>query len=122
MVLGEHEEDENEITAVLGRKAKTQAVRRLILSTGPHAGEQFELSGETITLGRARDNEIPLSLDKEVSRRHAVMKLEGDQYVIQDQNSLNGTYVNNERLSGPKPLADGDVIFIGVSDIIYQVE
>ena len=123
MVLGEHEEDdENEITAVLGREAKKQAVRRLVLSTGPHAGEQFELSTDTITLGRARDNDIPLSLDKEVSRRHAVMTLEGDRYVVQDQNSLNGTYVNNQRISGPQPLEDGDVIFIGVSDIIYQEE
>ena len=121
MVLGEHEEDdENEITAVLGREAKKQAVRRLVLSTGPHAGEQFELSTDTITLGRARDNDIPLSLDKEVSRRHAVMTLEGDRYVVQDQNSLNGTYVNNQRISGPQPLEDGDVIFIGVSDIIYH--
>jgi hypothetical protein len=123
MVLGEHEEDdENDITAVLGHEAKKQAVRRLVLSTGPHAGEQFEISRETITLGRARDNDIPLSLDKEVSRRHAVMKLEGDRYVIQDQNSLNGTFVNNQRIGGPQPLEDGDVIFIGVSDIIYQEE
>jgi hypothetical protein len=121
MVLGEHEEaDENEITAVLGLEAKKQVIRRLVLSTGPHAGEQFELTRETITLGRARDNDIPLSLDKEVSRRHAVMKLEGNRYVIQDQNSLNGTYVNNQRIGGPQPLEDGDVIFIGVSDIIYQ--
>jgi|GEM_PF-1637045 len=123
MVLAEHEEgDENEITAVLGREAKQQTIRRLVLSTGPHAGEQFELSSQTITLGRARDNDIPLSLDKEVSRRHAVIKLEGKRYVIQDQNSLNGTYVNNQRISSPQPLEDGDVIFIGVSDIIYQEE
>ena len=78
------------------------------------------MSGEIITLGRARDNDVSLNLDKEISRRHAVIKLNEDKFVIQDQNSLNGTYVNNERVEAPRPLQDGDVIFIGVSELIYQ--
>jgi len=122
MVLGEDEEGENEITAILGQETKPQTFRRLVFSTGPHAGEQIELSGETITLGRASDNDVSLNLDKEVSRRHAIIKLEAGRYVIQDHNSLNGTFVNNQRIDAPHPLEDGDVIFLGVSDIIYQEE
>jgi pSer/pThr/pTyr-binding forkhead associated (FHA) protein len=61
-----------------------------------------------------------LFLDKEISRRHALIKLEAGKFVIQDQNSLNGTYVNSERVDAPRILQDGDVIFVGVSDLKYE--
>ena len=121
MVLDQAEaEEEDDITAVFPAEQEETVTARLICNTGPHAGEQFEMSGEIITLGRARDNDVSLNLDKEISRRHAVIKLNEDKFVIQDQNSLNGTYVNNERVEAPRPLQDGDVIFIGVSELIYQ--
>jgi hypothetical protein len=113
-------EDEDDVTAVIPPELEQAITVRLICQGGPHAGEQFEFTSELITLGRARDNDVPLYLDKEISRRHAVIRLENGQFVIQDQNSLNGTYVNNERVDAPRPLHDGDVIFIGVSDLVYQ--
>lgn len=120
VILGHEAEDEDDVTAVLASELKQAIKVQLLCQGGPHAGEQFEFTGELITLGRARDNDVPLHLDKEISRRHAVIKLEKGQFVIQDQNSLNGTYVNNERVDVPRPLDDGDVIFLGVSDLLYH--
>lgn len=124
VVLAQEEEveDEDEVTAVLPPEVEKAITTRLICQSGPHAGEQFEFKSEVITLGRARDNDVPLYLDKEISRRHAVIRLEHGRFVIQDQNSLNGTYVNNERVEVPRPLQDGDIIFVGVSDIVYREE
>ncbi len=122
MVLAQEEEAEDDVTAVLPPEQDQAITTRFICQSGPHAGEQFEFKSEVITLGRARDNDVPLYLDKEISRRHAVIKLEHGRFVIQDQNSLNGTYVNNERVEAPRPLQDGDIIFVGVSDIVYREE
>lgn len=122
VILGQEaqDEDEDDVTAVLAPELEQAIKVQLLCQGGPHAGEQFEFSSELITLGRARDNDVPLHLDKEISRRHAVIRLENGQFVIQDQNSLNGTFVNNERVDVPRPLHNGDVIFLGVSDLIYQ--
>ncbi len=119
-VLDEDEEDENEITFVLDSEAEPGRPAELICTAGPHTGEHFPLTKETSQLGRARDNDIPLSQDKEISRRHAVIKHEAGKYIIQDQNSLNGTFVNNERIAGPQTLKNGDIILVGVSDLEFR--
>jgi predicted component of type VI protein secretion system len=92
----------------------------LVCTTGPHAGEVFQLKPAITTIGRSSDNPIPLSKDKEVSRRHAIIAYEASKFVIQDQNSLNGTLVNNELIKEPHPLEDGDIILIGVSTLKFQ--
>ena len=119
LVLDEAE-DEDEITYVF-EEAEPTVSGRLTCISGPYAGEQFDLRDEIITLGRSRDNDIPLSLDKEISRRHALIKLESGQFVIYDQNSLNGIYVNNERIDAPRILQDGDTVLIGVTDMKYEM-
>jgi sRNA-binding regulator protein Hfq len=119
LVLDEAE-DEDEITYVF-EEAEPAVSGRLTCTSGPYAGEQFDLRGEVITIGRSRDNDIPLSLDKEISRRHALIKLESGKFVIYDQNSLNGTYVNNERIDAPRILQDGDAVLVGVTDMKYEV-
>lgn len=121
LVLDE-EEDEDEITYVFEDEEESGAVAELTCTTGPHVGEHFELRGEIITLGRSRDNDIPLWRDKEISRRHSIIKREEDRFVIQDHNSLNGTYVNNERVDTPRTLADGDTVLIGVSDMQFEIK
>lgn len=97
-----------------------KVVAQLVCTGGPHAGEVFELKAGVTTLGRATDNNVSLSLDKEISRRHAVIMHEAGRFVLQDQNSLNGTFVNDNRLESPRYLEDGDVILVGVSYLEYQ--
>lgn len=120
MVLAHKAEEEDEITYVLQNEEEPAAPPRAICTTGPHAGEQYDLIGEVSTIGRSADNTIPLVLDKEVSRRHALIRRDHNQFFVHDQNSLNGVYVNNDRLSAPRLLQAGDVILIGITNIEFQ--
>jgi SARP family transcriptional regulator, regulator of embCAB operon len=72
------------------------------------------------TIGRASDNVLPLNKDKEASRRHALIIYEASRFVVQDQNSLNGVFVNDQLIKEPRPLQDGDLILIGISTLKFQ--
>src|SRR5687768_5642671 len=65
--------------------------------------------GATVTLGRGRESEIYIP-EQHVSRQHAVITHEFGVFMIKDLNSANGTYVNDEKITDPFPLAHGDVI------------
>lgn len=64
------------------------------------------------TLGRHPSNTIQL-LDKIVSKEHCIVELRGSEYVLRDLGSLNGTYINGERVAGEKGLRHGDDIALG---------
>ncbi len=59
--------------------------------------DQFELTDDTLTIGRARDNDIVLD-NPGVSSHHAVVKAKGIGHVLVDRNSTNGTFINNKRI------------------------
>jgi uncharacterized OB-fold protein len=84
---------------------------QLTIANGPNVGQSFPL-GDRVRLGRAEGNEIRLA-DKRVSRHHAVLERIGHGYLITDQGSSNGTYVNGVRISQPTALHSGDAITIG---------
>jgi hypothetical protein len=88
--------------------------------TGPHAGEVFKMTPGVTTIGRSTDNILPLPKDKEISRKHTKITYEAGQFVVEDQGSLNGTFINNDRIEGPRYLEDGDVLMVGVSTLIYH--
>jgi hypothetical protein len=92
---------------------------QLVCTSGPHNGQTFTLT-DSLTIGRGSTNAVALVNDKESSRRHATITRQGDDYIIQDQNSLNGTFVNNQPAIGPYHLRDGDVILIGVTYLNYK--
>lgn len=70
----------------------------LVVRRGPNAGSRYLLDDDTVAVGRHPDSEIFLD-DITVSRRHAVVRrLDGGGYDISDVGSLNGTYVNHERV------------------------
>lgn len=93
---------------------------RLVCTGGPHSGDVFELKTGITTVGRSSDNAIALNRDKEVSRRHAIIVQEGDKFFIQDQNSLNGTFVNDDLVKGSRYLQENDVVLIGLSTLEYH--
>ena len=113
--------DEDEPTIALGMDEDKSLTAQLTCTNGPHIGEVYQLHAGITTVGRSSDNAIVLSSDKEISRHHAIILFESDKYVMQDQNSLNGTFVNEEQISGPRYLEDGDVILVGVSYLKYEV-
>lgn len=59
--------------------------------------DQFELTGEKLTIGRSRDNDIVLD-NPGVSSRHAVVEPRGSTHVLMDNKSTNGTFINNKRI------------------------
>jgi hypothetical protein len=83
----------------------------VVRSGGGRSGETFTPQGERTTIGRSPDCGIFLD-DVTVSRKHAVLEQEGERWRIEDQGSLNGTFVNRERVE-EATLADGDEIQIG---------
>ena len=91
----------------------------LTVAEGPmlDLGVSAALIGNRVNIGRRPSNELPLN-DKNISRLHAYILLEDDFYVIYDAQSLNGTYVNGEKITS-KNLSNKDKITIGNTTIIY---
>jgi pSer/pThr/pTyr-binding forkhead associated (FHA) protein len=91
---------------------------RLLVERAPghEAGTAYEIP-DGATLGRG-DVEIQLD-DPFASSRHARISRQGHVLVIEDLGSTNGTYLNEEPLSGPQPLHPGDRIRIGGSEFSY---
>jgi hypothetical protein len=69
----------------------------LVVRRGPNAGSTFVIEAETTTVGRHPESNIFLD-DVTVSRHHAVIQRADDRYDLRDLGSLNGTYVDHERI------------------------
>lgn len=85
---------------------------QLIMRSGPTPGATFALEGDQLTIGRDSSNEITIN-DAEVSRRHARLTFQGGKFVLEDLGSTNGTFVNGQRLAGPRVLKAGEVVSFG---------
>jgi predicted component of type VI protein secretion system len=85
---------------------------QLIMRSGPTPGAAFTLEGDQITIGRDSVNGIVIN-DAEISRRHARLTFQGGKYVLEDLGSTNGTFVNGQRLAGPRVLKAGEVVSLG---------
>jgi hypothetical protein len=83
----------------------------VVRAGGGRAGESFKPAGERTRIGRSPDCEIFLD-DVTVSRNHAVLVERDGRFVVEDQGSLNGTFVNRKRIDNA-PLANGDELQIG---------
>lgn len=70
-------------------------------------------------IGRAADNGLVID-DPTVSRQHAYLGPRGDGWVLVDKGSVNGTFVNGERLRGPRELAAGDLIELGGVRLVFR--
>lgn len=90
----------------------------LVVRTGPQAGQSFPLDDRVTRLGRHPDSEISLD-DITVSRRHAEVEHVADGYVVRDAGSLNGTYVNQERIDEPQHLVHGDELQVGKFRLVF---
>jgi len=73
--------------------------------------EQYPLEADCVVLGRHPDCEIQLDYGA-ISRQHAQIVHEGDQYFVEDMGSRNGTLVNDQAISGRRQLLDGDLLTI----------
>lgn len=90
----------------------------LLVLRGPNAGARFLLDAAMTTTGRHPDSDIFLD-DVTVSRKHAVFQLDGDSFLVRDVGSLNGTYVNRERIDSAV-LRSGDEVQIGKFRLVFH--
>jgi len=81
--------------------------------TSEGQAERVEIRGERLTIGRVADNDLQLAGEK-VSRHHAVIEIvDCGPVVLRDLGSRNGTFVDGQRLSGPRVLSGGEQLRIG---------
>ena len=89
----------------------------LVVQKGPSAGSRFLLDQDEVTAGRHNDSEIFLD-DVTVSRRHAEFHRTGETFTVSDVGSLNGTYVNRDRIDTVQ-LTDSDEVQIGKYRLVF---
>lgn len=89
----------------------------LVVKRGPNAGSRFLLDSDVTSAGRHPDSDIFLD-DVTVSRRHAEFRRIPAGFAVHDVGSLNGTYVNRQRIEVVS-LASGDEVQIGKFRLIY---
>jgi pSer/pThr/pTyr-binding forkhead associated (FHA) protein len=89
----------------------------LVVQRGPGSGSRFLLDKDTVKAGRHPDSDIFLD-DVTVSRHHAEFGRVGDTFSVTDVGSLNGTYVNRDRIENVV-LKDGDEVQIGKFRLVF---
>ncbi len=89
--------------------------------TGP-GGQRTGITSNTLTIGRAPDNQLVLQ-DQQSSSHHAEIRPDAQGYLLVDMNSRNGTFVNEQRLmpQTPRLLISGDVIRVGDTRLNYEI-
>jgi pSer/pThr/pTyr-binding forkhead associated (FHA) protein len=109
-------EAEDEVTVTLDELA--ESIGMLVVKRGPNAGSKFVLDNPVTKAGRHPDSDIFLD-DVTVSRRHAEVVHSGEGYRLRDVGSLNGTYLNRERIESEAPLRNGDELQIGKFKLVF---
>jgi pSer/pThr/pTyr-binding forkhead associated (FHA) protein len=109
---------DEEITVSL--EDQPAGVGLLVVKRGPNAGSRFLLGDSKTTIGRHPDSDIFLD-DVTVSRRHAEIQHNEGQFTVTDAGSLNGTYLNRERIEKAM-MHSGDELQIGKFRLVFLHE
>ena len=112
-------EEETGEVAPLPQSELERGQALLIVQRGPNAGSKFLIDKDVTTIGRHPESDIFLD-DVTVSRRHAEFQRDEGKFVIHDVGSLNGTYVNRQRVDETQ-LANGDELQIGKFKLTFYV-
>ena len=93
---------------------------QLTMRSGPNPGTVYALDATKLALVVIHRMSIPVN-DAEVSRHHSRLSFQGGKYVLEDMGSTNGTFVNGQRLTGPRVLKSGEVVSLG-EQIVFVYE
>ncbi|MDQ2713500.1 MAG: FHA domain-containing protein [Chloroflexota bacterium] len=99
-----------------------QAAQVILKSDSGEVLKEYPLDKEDMSIGRAPSSNILLSKDKLTSRHHATIHYENGEYILRDERSANGTFVNGQQLDemAPYTLHNGDRIGIGEHELIFN--
>jgi VWFA-related protein len=105
-------------TMIIERGPKMTRQAMLIERQRPE--NKYDLTKPSVNLGRAASNDITVD-NATISRQHAIIKLDQDDFRIYDLGSSNGTFVNDQRVVEPIVLQDGDIVRLGDMAFIFKV-
>lgn len=108
---------DEDVAVAIGELGDSAAM--VVVKRGPNAGSKFVLENEVTRAGRHPESDIFLD-DITVSRRHAEIHRGPESYRVRDAGSLNGTYLNRERIE-EAVLANGDELQIGKFRLVFFV-
>jgi len=112
-------ETEEEVEVTPPMEPLEKGMSMLVIKKGPDAGMSFTIDREVIGIGRHPESDIFLD-DITVSRRHAEIHRSEDSFTLVDTSSLNGTYLNRERIDKAN-IQNGDEIQIGKFRLLFFV-
>ncbi len=87
--------------------------------SGPVKGQKFDLAKDRTTIGRNPGNDIVLA-DEAVSSQHCYIARRGEEFVVRDLNSTNGTVLNFERIADEAVLKPKQVLQIGSCEFLFD--
>lgn len=114
---GETDFAEDFVSEAPGLETLPPGTALLVVQRGPNAGSRFLLDSDLTLVGRHPDSDIFLD-DVTVSRRHAEFYRSGNLFTVRDVGSLNGTYVNRERIE-ERDLTSGDEVQVGKFRLVF---
>ena len=97
-----------------GGPATTSTAARIVITSGPKTGLELPLGNEPLTIGRSSESGLVIR-DDSTSSHHARLVLWGDQWMIQDLDSTNGTWHDGVRVAAPVPVNLGAPIKVGAT-------
>lgn len=97
-----------------GSPATSSTASRIVITSGPKEGMELPLTAEPLNIGRSSDSGLVIR-DDYTSTHHAKLMLWGDEYVIQDLDSTNGTFLNGQRVTVPSPVPLNTPVKIGTT-------
>jgi pSer/pThr/pTyr-binding forkhead associated (FHA) protein len=97
---------------------------RLKVTQGSNAGRELKIPTPQCVIGReGRDKGVDLQINNDaISRKHCVIATSQNEVVVRDLNSRNGTFVNEERVSGEAVLLNGDILRVGTKQFELVIE
>jgi VWFA-related protein len=105
-------------TRIMDRRPKLSKVGLLVDATRPN--QRFDINKPSVVVGRAQGSDVVID-HPTVSRQHATIKLEDDQFRLYDLGSSNGTFVGEQRVREPITLDDGDRVRFGAVEFVFKV-
>ncbi|MFT4052432.1 MAG: FHA domain-containing protein [Microbacterium sp.] len=96
------------------QKATRNAVSRIVITSGPKAGLELPLTDEPLTIGRSSESGLVIR-DDYTSSHHARLLLWGEQWMLQDLDSTNGTWHAGTRVGAPVAIIAGATIKVGAT-------
>ncbi len=106
----------------MAAEGPAQVKCKLVALNQEAGGQEFLLDGPVVSVGRQSGSDVDLFWDPYVSRRHARLRREGADWLLEDLGSSNGTYLGDQRVDGPAVLKPGDRIRIGHTWLEFEVE